>query len=79
MFFCVGARERALQAQNLHFHCGFVGVAGFTVPGMKKLRAFSEGKMKVFWVRILVNGGLGTIAFINGFDPSFQKGTGTHV
>ena len=44
------AWERALQAQNLHFHYGFVGVVGYTVPGMKILGPFSKGKMSVFCV-----------------------------
>ena len=30
-----------------------------------------QGRIAVFGVRILVNGGLEAITFINGFDPSF--------
>ena len=32
-FLRFGAWKRALQAQNLHFHCGVVRGVGFTVPG----------------------------------------------
>ena len=39
-----------MQAQNLHFHCGFVGVVGFPVPGVKIPGAFLQGKMSVFYV-----------------------------
>ena len=49
-FLRFGAWKRALQAQNLHFHCGFVGVVGFTFPGMEIHWAFSHGKMNVFCV-----------------------------
>ena len=52
-FLRFGAWKRALQAQKLYFHCGFVGVMGFPVLGVEIQWAFSMfswGNISVFCI-----------------------------